>query len=57
MFFRHTNTCIIKRKIIKLPINPLKMESPKAEPIHEHLRDSFNIVKQQMLDQLNNVVL
>ena len=39
------------------PINPLKMESPKAEPISEHLRDSFNIVKQQIINELNNSVL
>ena len=34
------------------PINPLTMESPPAYPVKPELRDSFEIIKQQVLNQL-----
>lgn len=34
------------------PIDPLKMESPPALPIKPELMDSFNIIKQNILDDL-----
>lgn len=34
------------------PIDPLKMESPPALPVHPELMDSFNIVKKRVLDEL-----
>ncbi|MDO5571491.1 MAG: peptidoglycan DD-metalloendopeptidase family protein [Bacteroidales bacterium] len=39
------------------PINPLKMESPPSLPVREELRDSFNIVKEQVIRELNNINL
>ena len=34
------------------PINPLTMESPPAYPVRPELKDSFEVVKQQVLEQL-----
>ena len=34
------------------PINPINMESPPSEPVKPELRDSFNIVKEQVLGSL-----
>lgn len=34
------------------PIDPLKMESPPALPVHAELMDSFNLVKKRILDEL-----
>ena len=34
------------------PINPLQMESPPATPVKTELRDSFNIVKQNILSEM-----
>lgn len=39
------------------PINPLKMESPSALPVKAELTDSFNIVKQQVIGELNRLSL
>ena len=36
------------------PVDPLKMESPPAYPVRTELRDSFELVKQQMMEKLNN---
>jgi murein DD-endopeptidase MepM/ murein hydrolase activator NlpD len=35
------------------PINPLKMESPPAYPVKAELRDSFERVKQQIIQKFN----
>lgn len=35
------------------PINPLKMESPPSHPVRAELRDSFEVIKQQILQNLN----
>ena len=37
------------------PINPLTMESPPAYPVKPELRDSFEIVMQQVLQKINEV--
>ncbi len=37
------------------PINPLKMESPKAEPVSPALRDSFNVVKDRIIEELKKI--
>lgn len=37
------------------PIDPLKMESPPSLPIRAELMDSFNIVKQQIMNRLNSL--
>jgi murein DD-endopeptidase MepM/ murein hydrolase activator NlpD len=34
------------------PVNPLNMESPPSDPVKPELRDSFNIVKEQVFIQL-----
>ena len=34
-------------------INPLTMEAPPDIPLHEELRDSFNTVKAQLLEEIN----
>ena len=34
------------------PVNPLKMESPPDVPLRPELRDSFNIVKQNILEEI-----
>lgn len=36
------------------PIDPLKMESPPAEPVKEALRDSFNIVRHNVLAEMDS---
>ena len=36
------------------PIDPLKMESPPAYPVKPELRDSFEIVKQQVLEKVTS---
>ncbi len=36
------------------PIDPLKMESPPSEPVKPELRDSFNIVKEQIMAELDS---
>jgi murein DD-endopeptidase MepM/ murein hydrolase activator NlpD len=36
------------------PINPLKMESPPAFPVKPELRDSFEHVKQQMIERFKD---
>ena len=36
------------------PINPLQMESPPSEPVKPELRDSFNIVKNSVIAEMNN---
>lgn len=36
------------------PINPLTMESPPSHPIHTELMDSFAIVKQQILAEIDS---
>ena len=33
-------------------INPLTMEAPPDIPLHEELRDSFNVVKTQLLEEM-----
>ena len=33
-------------------INPLTMEAPPDIPLHEELRDSFNVVKAQLLEEM-----
>ena len=38
------------------PINPLKMKSPPAIPVKETLRDSFDIVKKDVILQLDSLV-
>lgn len=35
------------------PINPLKMESPPSHPVRAELKDSFNLIKQDILLSLN----
>ena len=35
-----------------VPINPLTMEAPPDIPVHEHLRDSFYIVKRNVLEEM-----
>jgi len=35
-----------------VPINPLTMEAPPDIPVHEHLRDSFMLVKQRVLSEM-----
>ncbi|MGL4292849.1 MAG: peptidoglycan DD-metalloendopeptidase family protein [Bacteroidales bacterium] len=35
------------------PINPLKMESPPSLPVRAELKDSFEVVKNQVIDDLN----
>lgn len=37
------------------PINPLDMEAPPSEPIKPELRDSFNIVKNRIISELNSL--
>ncbi len=37
------------------PINPLNMEAPPSEPVHPALRDSFEIVKQNILSELDSL--
>ena len=39
------------------PINPLTMESPPAYPVRPELRDSFDVVKEQVLNQLRITTL
>ncbi len=39
------------------PIDPLKMESPPAEPVKAELRDSFNIIKQTVLAEMDSLRL
>jgi murein DD-endopeptidase MepM/ murein hydrolase activator NlpD len=36
------------------PIDPLKMESPPAYPVKPELRDSFEVVKQQIMEKINH---
>ena len=36
------------------PINPLTMESPPSHPVKPELRDSFEVVKQQVLQLLHD---
>ena len=36
------------------PINPLDMEAPPSEPIKPELRDSFNIVKNRIISELDS---
>ena len=36
------------------PINPLQMESPPSEPVKPELRDSFIIVKNSVIAEMNN---
>ena len=38
-------------------INPLDMEAPPSEPIRSELRDSFEVVKQQILMELDSLKL
>lgn len=38
-------------------INPLEMEAPPSEPIRPELRDSFEVVKQQILMELDSLKL
>lgn len=37
------------------PINPLDMEAPPSEPIKPELRDSFNIVKNKIISELDSL--
>ena len=37
------------------PINPLKMESPPSEPIKPELRDSFNIIKNNVFAEMDSL--
>lgn len=37
------------------PINPLNMEAPPSEPIKPELRDSFNIVKNRIISELDSL--
>ncbi|MDR0743279.1 MAG: peptidoglycan DD-metalloendopeptidase family protein [Tannerella sp.] len=37
------------------PIDPLKMESPPAEPVKAALRDSFNIIKHTILTEMDSL--
>ena len=37
------------------PIDPLKMESPPSHPVKPELRDSFEVVKQQVLQKLQEM--
>lgn len=37
------------------PIDPLKMESPPSHPVRPELKDSFNLVKRQVLSDLNAI--
>lgn len=37
------------------PINPLDMEAPPSEPIKPELRDSFNIVKNRIISELDSL--
>lgn len=37
------------------PIDPLKMESPPAKPIHIELRDSFQIIKNQFFTEMDSL--
>ena len=37
------------------PINPLQMEAPPSKPIKPELRDSFAIVKQKVLAELDSM--
>lgn len=37
------------------PINPLNMEAPPSMPVKPELRDSFNIVKQQVFAELDSM--
>ena len=36
------------------PIDPFKVESPPAYPVRKELKDSFEVVKQQVLREMNN---
>ena len=38
-----------------VPINPLDMEAPPSEPIKPELRDSFNIVKNRIISELDSL--
>jgi len=40
-----------------VPTDPLKMESPPSHPVKPELRDSFLIVKQKVVDELNELRL
>ncbi len=35
------------------PINPLKMEAPPSNPVKPELRDTFEIVKKRVMDEMN----
>ncbi|MGM9760512.1 MAG: M23 family metallopeptidase [Parabacteroides sp.] len=37
------------------PINPLEMDAPPAEPIRPELRDSFEVVRRQLLHELDSL--
>ena len=37
------------------PINPLKMDSPPTEPVREELRDSFMVVRDQVINELKQI--
>lgn len=39
------------------PINPLKMESPPSHPVRSELKDSFNLVKANVLAQIDSLSL
>ena len=39
------------------PINPLSMQSPPSHPVREELMDSFNIVKTQVINELDKIKL
>jgi murein DD-endopeptidase MepM/ murein hydrolase activator NlpD len=37
------------------PVNPLTMDSPSGDPVQPALRDSFNMVKQQVLAEMDSL--
>lgn len=37
------------------PINPLDMEAPPSEPVKPELRDSFNIVKNRIISEIDSI--
>lgn len=37
------------------PINPLDMEAPPSEPLKPELRDSFNIVKNRIISEIDSI--
>ena len=37
------------------PINPLNMESPPSEPVKPELRDSFNIIKNNVFAEMDSL--